>query len=191
MLHFGYRGVFALMTLVPIVLLLIRVLSLPETWPPERRIPIRPGTILSSLVRLIRTPDTLSYTVVGGILYGTMFGYIASAPQIYAQVYAVPSLLPLFLSLCALSIGLAAYLSSRLARILGLRRVVLVALCIVLLAAAALCIGALTDPLGLLLFEAIIVLAMFGNGLAYANCSVLAIQPLVRSPAWHQPWSAG
>jgi DHA1 family bicyclomycin/chloramphenicol resistance-like MFS transporter len=176
-LQFGYSSVFMLLVLIPLALFVVTALRLPETWPPAYRVLIRPATILSSLARLLRTADTVGYTAIAGILYGLMFGYIASVPQITAQVYAAPALLPLFLSTCALSIGVAAYLSSRLARSVGPRRVVRFALFIILVAATALCIGARTDALGLVAFQGLIVLAMFGNGLAYANCNVLAIQP--------------
>jgi DHA1 family bicyclomycin/chloramphenicol resistance-like MFS transporter len=176
-LMFGYGSIFTLLAFIPLALFLVTALRLPETWPPVQRIPIRLATIGSSLARLLRTQDTVGYTAIAGILYGLMFGYIASVPQLAAEIYSAPALLPFLLSTCALSIGIAAYLSSRLARSLGPRRVVRIALFIVLLAAAALCIGAQAGGLGLVAFQGLIIVAMFGNGLAYANCNVLAIQP--------------
>ncbi len=174
-LLFGYRSVFVLLFLAPAILVV--TLRLPETLPLHRRVPIQPAIVLQSLARLLNTRDTLGYTVIGGILYGLMFGFITSAPQIFAEVYGVPMLFPLFLSMAALSIGLASYCNSRIVQSVGARRLVFLALCVVLLASLVLCIGANTGSLNLPAFQFLIVLVMFGNGMAFANCNVLAILP--------------
>lgn len=172
-----YRAVFALLAIAPAGLAAIAVLRLPETLPPPQRVPLRLIVVLQSLRRLVASRDTLVYTIVGGILYGTMFGFIASAPQIYFDVYAVPMLFPLFLSLSAFSVGLAAFLSSRMVRSIGARRLVFLALCLILPASAGMWVAEQAGMLSLAMFQILILLIMFGNGLAFANCNVLAIQP--------------
>jgi DHA1 family bicyclomycin/chloramphenicol resistance-like MFS transporter len=176
-LAFGYRSVFVLLFLAPAMLFAVALLRLPETWPSERRIPIRPAAVLRSLRWLWGSRDTLGYTAIAGILYGQLFGYIASAPQVFAEVFGVTTLFPVYLSLVALGIGLAAFLNSRIVRAVGTRRVVFFALCGVLLASAGLCLVAYAYGLDLAIFQTFFMLVMFGNGMAFANCNVLAIQP--------------
>ena len=54
--------------------------SLPETHPPQLRLPLRAGALLRGYLGIVRSPRFLRLSAAGALNFGALFLYIASAP---------------------------------------------------------------------------------------------------------------
>ena len=54
--------------------------GLPETHPPHARLPLRPGPLARGYLHILRSPRFLRLSAAGGLNFGALFLYIASAP---------------------------------------------------------------------------------------------------------------
>lgn len=85
----SWRGVFVTLGVAAVVLVVVALLGLPETLPPHRR---RPARVLSSLQAyrtLLTDPLFVAMAAVSGLMFATMFAYIAGSPFILQEIYAL------------------------------------------------------------------------------------------------------
>lgn len=72
--------IFVFMGVLGLVLVLLVTLLLPETHPPERRIPLRLGTLVASLAGVTRAAAFHRVAWAAGLSFAGQFLYIGSAP---------------------------------------------------------------------------------------------------------------
>lgn len=178
-LHLGpWPWIFALMALGAVATLVWAALRLPETHPPERRVPLSATRLTGIVLEVVRCRRTLGYTVAAGFLFGGVLAYVSSAQQLFVDLYDLGPLFPLMFGGVAVVMGLASLVNSRLVMQLGMRRVSHVGL--VLYLGVWLLGGVLgfpaQPPLPLLVL--MLAAAFFFSGLAMPNCNALAMEPL-------------
>ena len=124
----GWRGVFAVITLVAVLGILLVALALPETLPPERRKPLALRTMAQSFGTLFRDVRFLSLTLIAGLGLASFFTFIANASFIYIDHYGMSPLQFSFaFSVNAIGFIGASQFAARLAGRHGFNRVVLTA----------------------------------------------------------------
>jgi len=113
---FGWRAVFGFLCLLGLALLLACYLALPETHPPERRVPFSAGGLLRTAVRVIRTRRFTLLAFASAINFGSLLAYIGSAPAIVLDRWGLKETQfgHLFVPIIA-GFLLGAYLSGRMA----------------------------------------------------------------------------
>ena len=125
---FGWRGVFAAITFVALLGLLLVAFALPETLPPERRKPLGLATMGKSFGTLFRDPRFLSLTLIAGLGLASFFSFIANASFIYIDHYGMTPLEFSFsFSVNAVGFIGASQFAATLARRHGFNRVVMTA----------------------------------------------------------------
>lgn len=62
---------------------------LPETLPPERRIPVSPRNILRNYLKLLGHPRFLLYTLASGFTVGSLFTYISNSPFVFIEHFGL------------------------------------------------------------------------------------------------------
>jgi DHA1 family bicyclomycin/chloramphenicol resistance-like MFS transporter len=85
----SWRGIFVALAVTAVALWVLAWRALPETLPPARR---RPGTVrgtLGSYRLLFRDPTYLVMVAVAGLMFATLFAYIAGAPFILQGRYGL------------------------------------------------------------------------------------------------------
>lgn len=80
---FGWRAVFAALCLVAVAGLLLVWRILPETRPPEARVPLNPRTLAAGFGRLLRDPTFLGLTGIGGLGMASFFAFLAASSFLY------------------------------------------------------------------------------------------------------------
>ena len=60
---------------------------LPETHPPERRVPLRPGELAIASWKILRNPRFLMLTLCGSLHFVAVMIYIGSAPAIVLDLW--------------------------------------------------------------------------------------------------------
>ncbi|WP_018871810.1 multidrug effflux MFS transporter [Thioalkalivibrio sp. ALJ16] len=79
---FGWRSVFAFLTLYGVVLLLAIRAWLPETLPPVGRVPARLPPVIRGYLGTLRNPAFLRPAGVHAGMFGAMFLFIAASPTV-------------------------------------------------------------------------------------------------------------
>jgi DHA1 family bicyclomycin/chloramphenicol resistance-like MFS transporter len=99
------------------------LLRLPETQHPEYRMTLTASHILGAVRLVLGNRTSLCYTLSLTVMFGSLMSYVGMVPQIFAEVFHKPKLMPTMFALCAVFMGAASFLNSRIVERLGMRRI--------------------------------------------------------------------
>ncbi|MDO3412590.1 Bcr/CflA family efflux MFS transporter [Saccharibacillus sp. CPCC 101409] len=85
----SWHTIFYFLGLLGVLILLTVAVKLPETLPPERRMPSSIGHSLRSMGGLLRDRSFMGYALTLGFIHGGSFAYVAGTPFVYQQIYGV------------------------------------------------------------------------------------------------------
>ncbi len=173
----GWRAIFGLYLFMAVASAAWH-LSLPETLPPERRRPLRLGTLGTAFAEVLTTPATMLYTAGAGMIFAAFAAFLASAQQVYEEIYGLGDLFPLVFALMALVFATAQFMNSRVVMRVGMRALCRTAAVLVLVGGTvAVGLGQLwTMPLWLFLL--LLSPIFIGAALLFSNLQALALEPL-------------
>ncbi|MGD0376032.1 MAG: multidrug effflux MFS transporter [Streptosporangiaceae bacterium] len=144
----SWRGVFAVLAGIGVVLLVVTAGWLPETLPAARRHRGGGRALLRDGGRLIADRQFIGYALASGLAFGAMFAYISGSPFVLQAMFGIsPQLFSLIFAINGAGIICAGLLSRRLVGRRSPRELLTVGLTgsatggILLLAAAVLAIG--------------------------------------------------
>lgn len=178
MVFLPWRWIFGMLAIYSAAVFVWVMMRLPETIHPEDRRPISPKSVGNAMRLTLTNRYAVGYMAAVTFMFGGMFGYLNSAQQIFADVFAIPQLFPSIFALIAGALGVASLVNSRIVERVGMRVVSHWAL------VAYLGVAALHLAVALLGFENIwtfVILQaamMFCFGLMGANFNALAMEPL-------------
>jgi MFS transporter, DHA1 family, multidrug resistance protein len=98
-------------------------LRLPETLHPEYRLTLNISHIVGAVRLVAFNRSSLCYTLAMTVMFGGIMAYVGMVQQIFGEVFHRASLMPTMFALCATSMGVAAFLNSRIVERLGMRRI--------------------------------------------------------------------
>jgi DHA1 family bicyclomycin/chloramphenicol resistance-like MFS transporter len=96
-------------------------LRLPETLHSEYRMTLTRKHVLNAAKLVLGTRASIFYTLAMMVMFGTIMAYVGMVAQIFSEVFHSPKLMPSMFALCAIFMGMAAYLNSRIVERLGMR----------------------------------------------------------------------
>ena len=96
------------------------LLRLPETLHPEYRLILTRSHIAGAIRLVLGNRISLCYTLAMGVMFGSLLAYVGMVQQIFSEVFHRPRLMPTMFALCAGSMGVAAFLNSRMVERLSL-----------------------------------------------------------------------
>ncbi len=137
----------------------------------------RPGSLAGSLATVLGTRQTTGYMIAAGFMFGCLMSYVASAQQVFVDVYELGSHFPIAFGAVASVMALAGFTNSRIVERLGMRLVSHAALAAYVLASLALAAAAWTGTATLSLFCALAAVTFFLFGLIAPNFNALAMEP--------------
>ncbi|HET9871631.1 MAG TPA: multidrug effflux MFS transporter [Propionibacteriaceae bacterium] len=85
----SWQGIFVVLAVFAVLLFVLALLALPETLPPSRRISAHPSESLSAYRVLFSDKLFLAMVGVAGLMFATMFAYIAGSPFILQELYSL------------------------------------------------------------------------------------------------------
>lgn len=174
--------IYIFMAATCLVFLVWALWRLPETLASEdRTTPLTPRGVFTAFRFVLTNRTALFYAFGGMAMFGSLFGFIATAQQIFVGIYEFGNLFPLIFALVAGSMALSSLLNSRIVGRFGMRRISHGALCGFILTSViwmtcSLTIGKLPIPL----FLAFFVICNFLFGWIGANFNAIAMEPLGR-----------
>jgi DHA1 family bicyclomycin/chloramphenicol resistance-like MFS transporter len=177
LVHLGdWRWIFFVLLAMASITAVWASLRLPETAEQalgtERALNVR-----DSFFAAILDPLTMAYGVAGGFMFGCLLAYVASAQQVYVEVFHLGQAFPIVFGAIASAMAVASFVNARLVGRLGMRRVSHAALAgfttvsLILLAASAFGIASLA------VFAALAATAFFLFGLIMPNFNAIAMEP--------------
>lgn len=97
-------------------------LRLPETLPPERRLPLQLGRLIAAGAFVVRNRLTMGLTLSRTAVFGFFASYLASSQAIIDQVFGLDAWFPIIFGGSAAVIGVGMLVNTRLLVIIPLRR---------------------------------------------------------------------
>jgi DHA1 family bicyclomycin/chloramphenicol resistance-like MFS transporter len=96
---------------------------LPETLHPEYRLTLSLAHIAGAVRLVLFNRSSLCYTLAMSVMFGGIMAYVGMVQQIFGEVFHRANLMPTMFALCATTMGVAAFLNSRIVERLGMRRI--------------------------------------------------------------------
>jgi MFS transporter, DHA1 family, multidrug resistance protein len=94
---------------------------LPETLHPEYRLTLNLSHVAGAIRLVLGNRTSLCYTFAMSVMFGGILAYVGMVQQIFGEVFHRASLMPGMFALCATTMGIAAFLNSRIVERLGMR----------------------------------------------------------------------
>lgn len=171
--------IYVFMAAVCLALMVWALVRLPETLPPEARRPLTPKGVWSAFRFVLTERTALFYSLAGMAMFGSLFGFIASAQQVFVGLYGMGNLFPLIFALVAGTMALSSLLNSRIVGRFGMRRISHGAICGFILSSLVWVLFSLfIGTLPLWLFLMFFVACNFLFGWIGANLNAIAMEPL-------------
>jgi DHA1 family bicyclomycin/chloramphenicol resistance-like MFS transporter len=174
----SWRAIFGVLLAFTIAVAIWFTLRQPETHPVERRRPLSVRPVASAILEVLRTGQTLRYTLAAGLVFAALIAYLATAQQIFGEQYALGASFPLYFAALAASLGVASLINGRLVMRFGMKRLSAAALRVsVTVSALFLAVAFATGghpPLSW--FMGYMLLVFFCNVLLFGNFNALAME---------------
>ncbi len=176
----GWRGIFWLALGMGGVMIAWAGLRLPETLSDAHRHPLSFRRVGRALVEVLTHRVVIAYLLAAACLFSAFVGYLTSAQQIFQETYGLGGLFPIAFGGLAGSIGLAAFVNSRIVVLMGMRRLVYMALFgMIGLAVAFAGLALLFNGVPPMWLTFVVLVPMFFcHGMLFGNLNALAMQPM-------------
>lgn len=173
-----WQNIFLFMSGLAAVIVLWAYFRLPETLHPEYRRPLSINAVIDGFRIVFTNRVAFSYGMAGTFLFGAMFGFISASQQIFVEVYGLGPYFPVAFAVMAGTIAIAQFISARIVRRLGMRRLSHFAVLVYLGMSAIWLILAVSNLLPFPVFFAIMLVIQFFFGWAASNMNSLSMEPL-------------
>lgn len=173
-----WRAIFLMLTFGGFAMLGWCLLRLRETLPVEERRPLSVTAVLGAYRTTLATRTTFGYMLATTLIFGALFSFIASAQQIYVDLFGLGAAFPLVFAAMGLALAASSFLSASLVERIGLRPLSHWALVAYALLNIVQVIAALTFGSNLFVFTGLLVLGVFSFGLIGPNFNAIAMEPL-------------
>lgn len=136
-----------------------------------------PMSVKESLKKAVLDPQTMAYGAAGGFMFGCLLAYVASAQQVFVDIFNLGEAFPIVFGAIASVIALASFVNARLVGRLGMRRLSHVALLGFVAVSLVLAGAAAAGHASLAVFTPLVAGAFFLFGLIAPNFNAIAMEP--------------
>ncbi|WP_349366873.1 MAG: multidrug effflux MFS transporter [Nitratireductor rhodophyticola] len=178
MIFGDWSEIFIAMAVLAIVFGTWAAIRLPETLAPENRRELTFSSVTRGFGYVLTNRIALCYTLATTSIFGSLFGFISSAQQIYTDTFDLADWFPILFAIGAGLMAISSFTNSRLVGRIGMRRLSHTALvgftAVSLLWLVLAAFGYMPFALFFVLFS----VAMFQFGWVGANFNSIAMEPL-------------
>lgn len=86
---FGWHSIFLILAIITVLILVGVYFVLPDGKQPDDALSLRPQAVLGSFFLVLKQPQFLTYTLVGGIATSAPFAYLAGSSDVFMNIYQV------------------------------------------------------------------------------------------------------
>ena len=178
MLVADWRFIFFFLAAFAATVVAVGWLRLKETLHPDHARPASIAEVGRAIRRTLSERNAIGYTLASTLVFGSLMGFINSVQQIFADIFHAPQSFPIMFACVAGSMGLAAFINSRIVERLGTRKVSHAALLGFISAAALHTAVAASGHETMLSFSILQCLTMFCFGMMGSNFGSMAMEPV-------------
>ncbi|MEO0441623.1 MAG: multidrug effflux MFS transporter [Pseudomonadota bacterium] len=172
-----WKAIFLVLSASGLILFVWVMARLPETLRPEDKTPIEALAIASAWKQVVFHRNAFGHVLASGLMMAPLFAYIASAQQIFVDLFGAGELFVYIFALNAAAMSLGSFVNSRIVMRFGARRVSQAALIFFIAVSAILWLTTAAGQANLILFTLLLIPTMGMVGLTGANFSSIAMQP--------------
>ncbi len=151
---------------------------MPETLAFQKRKSFTLKHILNASLEVIKNKASLSYIIILGLYSGVFITYLNLSQPIFEFQYQLKSNYPYYFAFLALSIGVASFLNGKLVLLLGMVKLVKIAITTSLITTVLFSFANYYNSPSLGFFVIFMFIQLFSYGVLVGNLSSLSIQPL-------------
>jgi DHA1 family bicyclomycin/chloramphenicol resistance-like MFS transporter len=118
-----WRSIFILCGAFAVIVCVWTAIRLPETLHAEYRLTLTRAHIVGAIRLVVLNRSSLCYTLAMSVMFAGIMAYVGMVQQIFGEVFHSANLMPTMFALCAMTMGVAAFLNSRIVERLGMRRI--------------------------------------------------------------------
>lgn len=85
----GWPSVFVFLSFMALLMLVLSIWKLPESYKPDPSYSLKPKPILSNFLVVIKEPSFYTYALVSAITFSGLFAYVSSSPIVFMDIYQV------------------------------------------------------------------------------------------------------
>jgi DHA1 family bicyclomycin/chloramphenicol resistance-like MFS transporter len=85
----GWRAIFLVLLILGVVILLLSILFLPNSYPADEGFSLRPGPIVRNFISVLAVPQFLIYVFVMALAFSGLLAYVAGSPVIFMGIFHV------------------------------------------------------------------------------------------------------
>jgi len=180
LLFASWRAIFFLLLAFALIGVIWLHLRQPETLAIEKRLPFSLSVIGQGISETLKHPQSRTYTIAAGIMFGAFIGYLSSAQQILQIQYQLGSTFSLYFGFLALAIGMASFANSKLVMIFSMEKLCIIALTLISLLSLLFYFYAshYNGQPPLVALMSYLSLTFFCLGILFGNFNTLALHPL-------------
>lgn len=176
---FGWKGVFAAMVLLGIMMFLLTVFFLPETN--KNPVSDNKDNMIIKYVQVLRVRQFTFYALVAGIANGALMVYVANAPFLIMDFGQLPpSGFTIVFSTNALGLMIASYLTTALQKYCTTRKLITYSLITMMLASIFL-LGLIWMQAGIYVILGVLFFFVFPIGVIFPATTELAMSPFTNN----------
>jgi DHA1 family bicyclomycin/chloramphenicol resistance-like MFS transporter len=177
LLHLGdWRLTFVALLVMSLAITVWSRLRLPETsrqaLGTERVL-----TLCQSFKAAVLKPQTAAYGAASGFMFGCLLAYVASAQQVFVDVFHVGQAFPFVFGAIASVMAVASFINAQLVERIGMRRVSHSALAAFVVVSLGLAVASEVGMANLPVFATLVASDFFLFGLIAPNFNALAMEP--------------
>jgi len=176
----NWQAVFYLFAVLASVVMIWMMLRQPETHPKEKRIAFSFVPVLIAAREALCHRRSGGYLVVCGLAFSCLVAYLNTAKLLYADIYGIEEMFPLYFGMLALCVGAASIVNGKLVMKYGMRTMMQVALKAMILFSATffayLLISTGNPPF--VLFMLVMGCMFFFMGILFGNANAMAMEPM-------------
>jgi MFS transporter, DHA1 family, multidrug resistance protein len=179
---FGWRAIFVILLIVALLITILTIFVLPESYQPDESFSLRPRAIVGSFFAVLRDRAFLTYCLSGSLAFAVLFAYVSGSPIVFLDVFHV-SKQTYGLIFAGLSVGfiVLSQFNTLLLRRFTSEQIVRVAMIAQVLVAFVFLIGNTQGWYGLPQTLFLLFLLLTCTGYVYPNASALSLAPFSKN----------
>src|ERR1700744_3171279 len=84
---FGWRTVFLILGIISVVVTLLTIFFLPESYGADRTFSLKPGPIIRNFISVLRIRQFLVSATAGAFAFGGLFAYVSGSPLLFMNIF--------------------------------------------------------------------------------------------------------
>ncbi len=117
-----WRAVFGMLLLLTTATWIWFALRQDETLNPEHKATLSFKPVMKAMRQVVTTREGFIYTFAGGLVHGSLIGFLVSVQGILQGIYDTGALFPVYFAMMALGVGISSFMNSKLVYRFELRK---------------------------------------------------------------------